>query len=131
VRPLLFDAIDPRDIDPATMSTEQMWTTRDRAMAANLLSALTGSDQRCIAVAGNAHTGLNEGRYGRPMGAWLADDLPGLRSITVAYGSGKFYNAGSRTINSERHDMRSARLYLNQQLLLLDLPGPAEAVVPH
>jgi len=128
---LLFDATDPRSIDPATMSTEQMWTARDHAMAEVLLSALTGSGQRCLAVAGNLHTHLTEGRYGRPMGAWLADDLPGLRAVTVRYGPGRLYNGGSHTITSERPDMASATLHLDQQHLLLDLPAPAEAVVPH
>ncbi|HTF47065.1 MAG TPA: hypothetical protein VK735_06410 [Pseudonocardia sp.] len=131
VSSLLFDATDPGSMDPTTMSTEQMWTARDHAMAENLASALAGSGQRCLAVAGNAHTHLTEGRYGRPMGAWLADDLPELRSITVRYGPGRIYNGGSHTINSERPDMAMARLHLDQQDLLLDLPAPAEATVPH
>jgi len=131
VTSLLFDATDPPAIDRTTMSDEQMWTARDHAMAENLASALAGSGRRCIGVAGNAHTQLVKGRYGRPMGAWLTDDRPELRGITVRYGPGRLYNVGSRTINSERRDVSPARLHLDQQNLLLDLPAPAEAVVPH
>jgi len=48
----------------------------------------------------------------------------------VRYGTGRLYNGGSHTINSQR-DMPSVRLYIDQQHILLDLPTPAEAVVPH
>jgi len=130
VTSLLFDAAEPHRVDPTPMSHEQMWTARDHAMAENLASALAGSGQRCIAAAGNLHTQLTEGRYGRPMGAWLEDELPGLRGITVRYGTGRLYNLGSHPINSQR-DLRSARLHLDQQHILLDLPAPAEGVVPH
>jgi len=128
---LLFDGLDPRRVDPATMSSEQMWTARDRGMAERVATAVADRGVRCLAVAGNAHTGLVEGRHGRPMGAWLADDLPELRSITVRYGRGRFYNGASRTLDSERRDMTSTRLHVDHQDLLLDLPAPEEAVVPH
>jgi hypothetical protein len=113
------------------MSSEQLWTARDRAMAGRLAAAVTDRGVRCLAVAGNAHTRLVPGPHGRPMGAWLADDLPELRSVTVRYGPGRYYNMGSRALGSERRGVTSPRLRLDRQDLVLDLPVSTEAVVPH
>ena len=131
VNVLLFDGFDSRRIDPASLSSEQLWTARDRAMAERVAAAVARHGVRCLAVAGNAHTRLTSGCHGKPMGAWLADGIPELHSITIRYGPGRFYNVGSRALNSERQDVTSLRLHLDQQQLLLDLPAPVEAVVPH
>ena len=50
----------------------------------------------CLVVAGNAHTRLTTTSNGVPMGAWLARSRPGLRTVTIRYGHGGFYNLGSR-----------------------------------
>jgi hypothetical protein len=128
---LLFDGPDPRRVDPSTMSSEQLWTDRDHAMAERLAAAVTNRGVRCLVVAGNAHTRLAEGPHGRPMGAWLADDRPVLRSVTVRYGPGTFYNAGSRALGGERRGVTTCRLRPDQHGVLLDVPAPEEAVVPH
>ena len=73
---------------------ESEWTARDRRMAETVLARpLSGG---CLVVAGNAHTGVSTTSNGVPMGAWLARSRPGLRTITIRYGHGGFYNLGSR-----------------------------------
>jgi hypothetical protein len=106
---------------------ESEWTARDRRMAETLLARqLSGG---CLVVAGNAHTGLVATSDGVPMGAWLARSRPGLRTITIRYGHGGFYNLGSRRFPESRRG--PTRLHLTGETLVLDLPHPTEAIVMH
>lgn len=49
-----------------------------------------------LVVAGNAHTPLVEASNGIPMGSRLARALPGLRTVTIRYRRGHYYNLGAR-----------------------------------
>jgi hypothetical protein len=65
------------------------------------------------------------------MGAWLARQRPGIRAIRLSYGSGHFYNAGSRRFPPGNSPQRQVRLHQQRGELILDLPSAGEAVVPH
>jgi hypothetical protein len=108
---------------------ESRWTARDHAMARRILDA-TDPAGRTLVVAGNAHTPTGRTSSGIAMGAWLARERPGLRSIRITYGDGLIYNLGSTPLAS-RNDPATFRVRLDGDQLLLDHPGPMEADVPH
>ena len=64
------------------------------------------------------------------MGAWLAGERPGLRSVRINYGDGVVYNLGPTPITARDQPM-GHRVRLAGDRLLLDHPDPVEADVPH
>ena len=117
-----FDAMPWTPLGPG----ESEWTARDRRMAETVLARpLSGG---CLVVAGNAHTGVAMTSNGVPMGSWSARSRPGLRTITIRYCRGGFYNLAGRRFPAWRRS-RPTRLHLTGQALVLDLPHPTEAIV--
>jgi len=121
------------------MSAESTWSQRDGAMADRILARTEGRAaggatpaSGMLAVAGNAHTPTRPTSLGVPLGACLARQRPGVRDISIRYGSGHFYNLRPRQFGPQpglsRHQIR---LHLYRGNLTLDLPEPSEAIVPH
>lgn len=121
-------AFDPWAVPPEVPG-ESLWTSRDHAMARRVLDR-TSPTGRTLVVAGNAHTPTSRTGNGVPMGAWLARERPGLRSIQITYGDGGTYNFGPVPLLA-RDQPTSYRIRLDGAALLLDHPSPAEADVPH
>lgn len=114
------------------MRSTSTWSERDEAMAAPILASCAGANQGVLVVAGNAHTPTGPTSNGVPLGACLAARRPGVRDIRIRYGAGHFYNLEPRRFAPDPRVRRGpARLRLNRGNLLLDLPGPSEAIVPH
>ncbi len=114
------------------MRSTSTWSERDEAMAAPILASCAGANQGVLVVAGNAHTPTGPTSNGVPLGACLAARCPGVRDIRIRYGAGHFYNLEPRRFAPDPRVRRGpARLRLNRGNLLLDLPGPSEAIVPH
>jgi hypothetical protein len=68
------------------------------------------------------------------MGVVLARRRPGLCSIDCVYGPGEFYNLGPhrRGLDGpQRQHLDRPRLIMQQGALLLLVPSPREATVPH
>ncbi len=67
------------------------------------------------------------------MGVELARRRRGLASIECVYGPGQFYNLGSRRSghNPNWQHADGPRLIMQQGGLLLEVPSPREATVPH
>jgi hypothetical protein len=66
-----------------------------------------------------------------PLGANIARQRPGVRSIRIKYGAGRFYNLEPRRFRPRVNVGRSqARLRQQRGHLVLDLPRPTEATVP-
>ncbi len=107
---------------------ESPWTARDRVMADAVLDRHPGGGG--LVVAGNAHTPLVEATNGIPMGSRLARARPGLRTVTIRYGQGHYYNLGARRFVHERRP-RPLGLSLQGGALVLGLPAPTEATVLH
>ena len=84
-----------------------------------------------LAVAGSYHTATSPIELGVPMGAGLTRQRPGIRAIRISYGSGHFYNGGSRRFHPSHSPQRQVRLCQRRGELILDLPSAGEAVVPH
>ena len=121
-------AVDSWSLGP-DVPGECEWTRRDHAMARRVLDHTTPAG-RTLVVAGDAHTPTARTAHGVPMGAWLAEQRPGLRSIRIDYASGVIYNLGAKPLTTRNHPT-SYRLRLDDDRLLLDHPGPDEADVPH
>jgi len=132
--------------DQAVRSTST-WSERDEAMAGPILAtcegasegacegacerACEGANQGTLVVAGNAHTPTRPTDLGVPLGARLAARRSGVRDIRIRYGGGHFYKLEPRRFPPDPRVRRGpARLRLNRGNLLLDLPGPSEAIVP-
>jgi len=114
--------------DQAVRSTST-WSERDEAMAGPILAG--GKQGGMLVVAGNAHTLTHPTDLGVPLGACLAARHPGVQDIRIRYGAGHFYNLEPRRFPPDPRVRRGpARLRLNRGNLLLDLPGPSEAIVP-
>ena len=117
-------------------SVEQMerrlWSERDAAIAARVLAAPDAPGGRLV-VAGNLHTELEPTPAGDPMGAQLARQRPGVCSIECVYGPGQFYNLGPQRLGDRLpgQHVDAPRLILHQGALLLLVPSPREATVPH
>lgn len=121
-------AFDTWEIPP-DMPGESPWTARDHAMARRILDH-TSPAGRTLVVAGNAHTPTTRTKLGIPMGAWLAEERHGLRSVRINYGKGAIYNMASKPLASS-DQLTSYRVRLHDDRLLLDHPSPEEAHVPH
>jgi len=117
---ILFDGI---------IGADWSWSQRDEAMARRLLAG-SPSGARTLAVAGNAHTPTSPTDLGVPLGACVARQRPGIREIRIRYGSGHFWNFGSRQFASRPSAEGPVRLYEDAGELALDLPVATEAVVP-
>ena len=86
---------------------------------------------RTLVIAGNAHTALTPTMLGVPLGARLAEWRPGVREIRIRYGSGTYYNQTAQRFNHPFSLRRKARLLAEGGSLVLELPGPTQALVPH
>jgi hypothetical protein len=106
------------------------WSQRDEAMAERLLDRATAASGT-LAVAGNAHTPTRPTSLGLPLGARVAEQRPGVRSIRIKYGGGRFYNIEPRRFRP-RVNVGHSQVRLRKQRghLVLDLPNPTEATVP-
>ena len=139
---LLITLMDGTTVSPPRRgeSAEQMerrwWTERDAAMAGRVLAAPDPVGGRLV-VAANLHTKLEPLPVGLPvgvpMGVELARQRPGLRSIDCVYGPGGFYNLGPRRSPDPLpgQHLDAPRLVRQQGDLLLLVPSPQEATVPH
>jgi hypothetical protein len=110
--------------------SEVGWSRREAAMADRILTA-QGPVPRTLVIAGNAHTALTPTGLGVPLGARLAEQRPGLREVRIRYGTGSYYNL--MPLRFKRHWMfrRRARLQVDGAILVLSLPSPVQARVPH
>jgi len=106
------------------------WSQRESAMAERILNA-QGRASRTLVIAGNAHTALTPTMLGVPLGARLAEWRPGVREIRIRYGNGTYYNLSPQRFNHQFSLRRTARLRAEGGSLVLDLPAPAQAWVPH
>ena len=108
------------------------WSRREAAMADRILDAVQESGaRRTLVVAGNAHTALSATGLGVPLGARLAERRPGVREVRIWYGNGSYYNLTPQRFKRQwtlRHD---PRLRVEGEALILDLPSPIQARVPH
>jgi hypothetical protein len=106
------------------------WSRREAAMADRILSA-QAPGVRTLVIAGNAHTALAPTGLGIPLGARLAERRPGVREIRVSYGNGSYYNLSPQRFKRHWTLRRRARLRVEGTGLVLDLPSPVQARVPH
>ena len=109
---------------------EMGWSRREAAMAERILNA-QAPGARTLVTAGSAHTALTPTMLGVPIGARLAQLRPGVREIRIRYGNGTYYNLSAKRFKSQYSLRRKARLRAEGEALVLDLPGPAQAWVPH
>jgi hypothetical protein len=110
--------------------SEVGWSRREAAMADRILSA-QALGTHALVVAGNAHTALTPTGLGVPLGARLAERRPGVREVRVRYGNGGYYNLSPQRFKYHWTVRRRARLRLDGGALILDLPSPVQARVPH
>lgn len=110
--------------------SEVGWSRREAAMADRILAA-PGPAGGTLVVAGNVHTYLTPIGLGVPLGARLAERRPGLREIRVRYGNGGYYNLTPQRFKYGLTVRRQPRLRLEGTALVLDLPRPVQARVPH
>jgi hypothetical protein len=106
------------------------WSRREAAMADRILSA-QAPRARTLVIAGNAHTALSPTGLGIPLGARLGERRPGVREIRVNYGNGSYYNLSPQRFKRQWTLRRKARLRVDGPSLVLDLPSPVQARVPH
>jgi hypothetical protein len=106
------------------------WSRRESAMAERILNAQVPGT-RTLVIAGNAHTALTPTMLGVPLGARLAEWRPGVREIHIRYGNGAYYNLSPQRFKHQFSLRRKARLRADGGALVLDLPGPMQARVPH
>ena len=131
----------PRHGESEEEMGRRWWTERDAQMAERVLAA-PNAPGGLLVVAGDVHTRLEPlpvndpigAQIGVPMGAELARRRPGLRSIDCVYGPGQFYNLGPR--RSEVDGLRGQhldrpRLIMQDGAIVLLVPSPREATVPH
>ena len=101
------------------------WSQRDEAMAERILAQSTTASGT-LAVAGNAHTPTGPTSLGLPLGAYLARQRPGVRSIRIKYGGGRFYNLEPRRFRPRVNVWRSqVRLRGSAGTLSSTCPAPA------
>ena len=106
------------------------WSQRESAMAERILNA-EGRASRTLVIAGNAHTALTPTMLGVPLGARLAEWRPGVREIHIRYGNGTYYSRSPQRFNQQFSLRRRARLRAEGGSLVLELPAPMKARVPH
>jgi hypothetical protein len=140
----LMDAtpvVHPRPGESEEEMGRRWWSERDAAMAGRVLAAPEAPGGRLV-VAGDLHTRLEPlpagdligAEIGIPMGVELARRRPGLCSIDCVYGPGQFYNLGPRRSDLDGlrgQHLDTPRLIMQQGALLLQVPSPREATVPH
>ena len=133
--------VRPRPGESEEEMGRRWWSERDAAMARRVLADPEAPGGRLV-VAGDLHTRLEPlpasdpigAEIGVPMGAELARRRPGLCSIDCVYGPGQFYNLGPRRSDLDGlrgHHLDTPRLIMHQGALLLQVPSPREATVPH
>jgi hypothetical protein len=106
------------------------WSRREAAMAERIINAqLPGA--RTLVIAGSAHTALTPTMLGVPIGARLAELRPGVRAIRIRYGNGSYYNLSPQRFKLHWSPRRQPRLHPEGGTLVLDLPRPVQARVPH
>jgi hypothetical protein len=105
------------------------WSDCDEAMAGRILAAAPPGT-RMLVVAGNAHTPTGRTELGVPMGAWLAQERPGVREIRINYDGGRYYNMQPCEFARRSGPARRMRLHQERDTLEFDLPAAEEAVVP-
>jgi hypothetical protein len=131
----------PRPGESEKEMGRRWWSERDAAMAGRVLAAPDAPGGRLV-VAGDLHTRLEPlpasdpvaAEIGVPMGAELARRRTGLRSINSVYGPGQFYNLGPRRSDLDGlpgQHIDTPRLIMQHGALLLQVPSPREATVPH
>ena len=133
-------AVRPRPGESEEEMARRWWSERDVVMAGRVL-AVPDAPGGWLVVAGDLHTRLKPlpatdptaAHIGVPMGVELARRRPGLHSIQCAYGAGQFYNLGPRCSrgNPNMRYGEGARLVMQQNELVLEVPSPREATVPH
>ena len=106
------------------------WSRREAAMAERILNAQTPGS-RTLVIAGSAHTALTPTMLGVPIGARLAELRPGVREIRIRYGNGTYYNLSPQRFKLHWSLRRQARLHAEGGALVLELPRPVQARVPH
>jgi hypothetical protein len=106
------------------------WSRREAAMAERILNAQTPG-LRTLVIAGSAHTALTPTMLGVPIGARLAELRPGVREIRIRYGNGTYYNLSPQRFKLHWSLRRQARLHAEGGALVLELPRPVQARVPH
>jgi hypothetical protein len=109
---------------------ETGWSRRESAMAERILNG-QGPASRTLVIAGNAHTALTPTMLGVPLGARLAEWRPGVREIRIRYGNGTYYNHSPQRFKHPFSLRRKARLRAEGGSLVLELPAPMQALVPH
>jgi hypothetical protein len=109
---------------------EAGWSQRESAMAERILHAQAPAG-RTLVIAGNAHTALTPTMLGVPLGARLAEWRPGVREIHIRYGNGTYYSHSAQRFNHQFSLRRRARLRAEGGALVLELPAPMQARVPH
>ena len=106
------------------------WSRREAAMAERIRNA-QAPGSRTLVIAGSAHTALTPTMLGVPIGARLAQLRPGVREIRIRYGNGTYYNLSPQRFKLHWSLRRQARLHAEGGALVLDLPRPVQARVPH
>jgi hypothetical protein len=106
------------------------WSRREAAMAERILTA-QGPAARTLVIAGSAHTALAPTGLGIPLGARLAEQRSGVREVQVRYGNGGYYNVSPQRFKRQWSLRRRVRLRLEGAGLVLGLPSPVQARVPH
>jgi hypothetical protein len=106
------------------------WSRREAAMAERILTA-QGPAARTLVIAGSAHTALAPTGLGIPLGARLAEQRSGVREVQIKYGNGGYYNLSPQRFKRQWSLRRRARLRVEGAGLVLDLPSPVQARVPH
>ena len=109
---------------------EAGWSRREAAMAERILGAQVPG-ARTLVIAGSAHTALTPTMLGVPIGARLAQLRPGVREIRIRYGNGTYYNLSPQRFKLHWSVRRLARLHVEGAALVVDLPRPIQARVPH
>ena len=99
-------------------------------MAERILTA-QGPAARTLVIAGSAHTALAPTGLGIPLGARLAEQRSGVREVQVRYGNGGYYNVSPQRFKRQWSLRRRVRLRLEGAGLVLDVPSPVQARVPH
>jgi hypothetical protein len=106
------------------------WSRREAAMAERILTAQVPG-VRTLVIAGSAHTALAPTGLGIPLGARLAEQRSGVREVQVKYGNGGYYNVSPQRFKRQWSLRRRVRLRLDGAALVLELPSPVQARVPH
>lgn len=112
--------------------SEVGWSRREAAMADRILAASeVSAARRTLVVAGNAHTSLTPTGLGVPLGARLVERRPGVLEIRIRYGNGSYYNLTPHRFKQHWTLRSRPRLHREDDVLVLELPDPIQARVPH